>query len=59
MGNIYESLAELVLPQIAGAVGGHGTFYRRPLKRTDRHNDSSPVGCTLWVFLGLFNPDLH
>lgn len=58
MGNIYESLAELVLPQIAGAVGRHGTFYHHPLKRTDMHNDSSPLCCALWVFLGLFNPRL-
>lgn len=58
MGNIYESLAVLVLQQIAGAVGGHGTFYHRPLKQTDRHNDSSLLGSALWVFFGLFNPVL-
>lgn len=58
MGNIYESLAMLVLQQIAGAVGGHWIFYHRPLKRTDRHNDSSPLDSTLWVFFGFFNPVL-
>lgn len=53
MGNIYESLAVLILQQIAGAVGGHGTFYHHPLKRTDRHDDSSllgPVGI-FWAYL--------
>lgn len=45
MGHIYESLATLVLPQIAGAVGGHGTFYHRPLKQKDRRNtELCPVG---------------
>lgn len=58
MGNIYETLAVLVLQEIAGAVGGHGTFYHRPLKQTDRHNDSSPLGSALWVFCDLFNPVL-